>query len=178
MIGAGIGLALAVCVANAFAIVLQAAEDRQAPLSRGGLAALAVYAHARLWPRTGLALVVGAGLAYAWVDFTNELLADDISHRHWAYAIAWTAGIAGFGAVAFLQETSALQRRPAVTVEPVITAVHQPLPVLMAVWAGIEVWGSTPPVLAALFAGLAAIATGAVVIGRSSAIARVSHAAA
>lgn len=145
-----------------------------APLLVVGVAALTAYGLARLRPRAKLALVVGAGLAYAWVDFANKLLADDISSGHWLYAILWLAATVAFGALAFLEETSALQRRPAVTVAPVVGAVHDPLPVLMALWAGVEVWGSAAHHVVALILGLAVIAAGAALLGRSRAVARIS----
>jgi drug/metabolite transporter (DMT)-like permease len=145
-----------------------------APLLVVGVAAVGAYGLSRLRPRAKLALVIGAGLAYAWVDFANKLLADDISSGHWPYAVLWLAATVAFGALAFLEETSALARRPAVTVAPVVGAVHDPLPVLMALWAGVEVWGSAPHLIVALILGLAVIAAGAALLGRSRAVARIS----
>jgi drug/metabolite transporter (DMT)-like permease len=145
-----------------------------APLLVVGIAAFCAYGLGRLRPQTKLALVIGAGLAYAWVDFANKLLADDISSGHWPYAVLWLVATVAFGALAFLEETSALARRPAVTVAPVVGAVHDPLPVLMALWAGVEVWGSAPHHIIPLIVGLAVIAAGAALLGRSQAVARVS----
>ncbi len=145
-----------------------------APLLIVGIAALLAYGLGRLRPRAQLALVIGAGLAYAWVDFANKLLADDLSSGHWLYVALWLAATIAFGALAFLEETTALQRRPAVTVAPVVGAVHDPLPVLMALWAGVEVWGSAPHRIAPLIAGLVVIAAGAAILGRSKAVARIS----
>jgi drug/metabolite transporter (DMT)-like permease len=145
-----------------------------APLLVVGTAAVCAYGLGRLRPQAKLALVVGAGLAYAWVDFANKLLADDISSGHWPYAVLWLAATVAFGALAFLEETSALQRRPAVTVAPVVGAIHDPLPVLMALWAGVEVWGSAPHRIVPLLVGLAVIAAGAALLGSSPAVARVS----
>jgi hypothetical protein len=108
------------------------------------------------------------------VDFANKLLANDISSRHWGLAAAWLAATVVFGAMAFLEETTALQRRPAVTVSPVIGAVQDPLPVLMALWSGIEIWGSGSQKLAPLAGGLVLVTVGAVILGRSEAVARVS----
>ena len=51
------------------------------PLLVVGIAAVAAYTLGRIQTRTQLTLVVGAGLAYAWVDFVNKLLAD-ISPPH------------------------------------------------------------------------------------------------
>jgi drug/metabolite transporter (DMT)-like permease len=139
-----------------------------------GLAAAGAYVAGRAKPRAQLMLVVGAGLAYAWVDFVNKLLADDLSSSHWVYAALWLAATLIFGTLAFLEENTALQRRPSVTVAPVIGAVHDPLPVLMALAAGVESWGNAARHIAPLIAGLAVIAAGAVLLGRSEAVARIS----
>jgi hypothetical protein len=144
------------------------------PLVVVGVGAVIAYVVGRRQPRRALALVIGAGLAYAWVDFVNKLLADDIAKAHWGLAIVWLAATLGFGALAFLQETTALQRRPAVTVSPVVGAVQDPLPVLMALWAGAETWSSAPGKILLLLLGLAMVTTGAAILGRSKAVARVS----
>ena len=146
------------------------------PLVVVGGAAVAAYLFGRLRPRLPLALVIGAGLSYAWVDFANKLLANALSGGHIAVGIAWLAATLGFGALAFLEETSALQRRPAVTVAPVIGAIHDPLPILMALWSGLTVWGTAPHRIGPLIVGLAFIATGAATLGRSKAVARISGA--
>jgi drug/metabolite transporter (DMT)-like permease len=145
-----------------------------APLAVVGGLAVAAYVLGRLRPRAPISLVIGAGLAYAWVDFVNKLLANALSGGHIGFGIVWLAAILCFGALAFLEETTALQRRPAVTVAPVIGAIHDPLPVLMALWSGVAVWGSAPHRIAALVIGLAVIATGAAILGRSKAVAKIS----
>lgn len=144
------------------------------PLLLVGLAAVAAYVVGRLKPRQAISLVVGAGLAYAWVDFVNKLLANDISSGHWGLALIWLAATIAVGALAFLQETTALQRRPAVTVAPVVGAVQDPLPVLMALWAGVEVWGSATHKILPLALGLVLVTIGGAILGRSKAVARVS----
>lgn len=148
-----------------------------APLALVGGFAVAAYVVGRVRPRLTVALVVGAGLAYAWVDFANKLLANALSATHIAPAVGWLAATLGFGGLAFLEETSALQRRPAVTVAPVIGAIHDPLPVLMALWSGVAVWGTAAHRWAALAVGLAVIATGAAILGRSKAVAAISSGA-
>ncbi len=112
------------------------------PMTVVGAGAIGAYLLGRLRPRFWLAIVLGAGLAYAWADFANKLLSNDISSGHWGLAVVWLAATLCFGALAFLEENTALQRRPAIAVAPVIGAVQDPLPVLMALWAGLEVWGS------------------------------------
>jgi drug/metabolite transporter (DMT)-like permease len=59
---AGILVALAASVANAFAVVLQAAEDRRTPLSEGAHALLLAVAKLRLHEQVGPLEVLG-GLA-------------------------------------------------------------------------------------------------------------------
>lgn len=172
MIVAGI---TAVIVAAPHHSVRDPAAGRVAvPLAVVGVSALLAYAVARGHPRGGLGLVIGAGLAYAWVDFVNKLLANDLSTQHWGLAIVWLAATIAFGALAFLEETSALQRRPAVTVAPVVGAVQDPLPVLMALWAGVEVWGSASHKVVPLAMGLLLVTVGAALLGRSRAVARVA----
>jgi drug/metabolite transporter (DMT)-like permease len=146
-----------------------------APLIAVGIGAVFAYALGRVRPGRGVAFVIGAGLAYAWVDFVNKLLADDLSNGLWLLAIVWLLATVGVGGLAFLEETTAFQRHPAVTVAPVISAVHDPLPVLMALWSGVEVWGSAPHRIIPLIAGLAVITAGAAVLGRSRAVAQVSR---
>lgn len=147
------------------------------PLALVGAFAVGTYVFGRLRSHLPIALVIGAGLAYAWVDFANKLLAGAVSGGHVGFGILWLVAILGFGALAFLEETTALQRRPAVTVAPVIGAIHDPLPVLMALWAGIAVWGPDPHRIVQLILGLAVIAAGAAILGRSKAVARISSGA-
>jgi drug/metabolite transporter (DMT)-like permease len=168
------GAAIVVWAAPRHTVLDPDASRVALPLVVVGVAALAAYLLGRLRSARGLALVVGAGLAYAWVDFTNKLLANDISKHHWLLALAWLGATIAFGALAFLEETTALQRRPAVTVAPVIGAVHDPLPILMALWAGVETWGAAPHRIAELAAGLVVVTAGAAILGRSKAVARIS----
>jgi hypothetical protein len=144
------------------------------PLALVGVGVVLAYTVGRLQPQRRLAPVIAAGLAYAWVDFVNKLLANDVASGHWGLAIVWLAATIAFGAVAFLEETTALQRRPAVTVAPVIGAVQDPLPVLIALAAGVEVWGSAAHSIYPLAGGLALVTIGAALLGRSQAVARVA----
>lgn len=172
-----LGVAAVVWAAPHHTVFTPAAGRLAQPLVLVGLGALAAYALGRRRPGATLAFVIGSGLAYAWVDFVNKLLADDISKSHWGLAAVWLAATIAVGALAFLQETSALQRRPAVTVSPVIGAVQNPLPVLMALWSGVEVWESSSNKVVPLACGLALVTAGAVLLGRSQAVARVSSGA-
>jgi hypothetical protein len=144
------------------------------PLLVVGAGAVGAFLFARRHPRRTLALVIGAGLGYAWVDFANKLLSNAISTDRWALVALWLVATLALGALAFLQETTALQQRPAITVAPVVGAVQGPLPVLMALWAGVESWGAGSQHLAELALGLAIVTVGAAALGRSMAVARVS----
>jgi drug/metabolite transporter (DMT)-like permease len=169
-----LGVTLVVAAAPRHTIRHPPALRLALPLALIGAAALLAYGAARLRPRSGLLLVIGAGLGYAWVDFANKQLANETSQRHWALAALCVIAVLGLGSLAFLQENSALQQRPAVTVAPVIGAVQDTLPVLMALGTGIEVWSSSAPKILALAAGLGLAAAGAAMLGRSEAVARVS----
>jgi drug/metabolite transporter (DMT)-like permease len=168
------GVALVVWAAPRHTVHDVAALRLALPLALVGALALIAYLLGRLRPGSSMALVIGAGLAYAWVDFANKLLANDLSDSHWVLAAVWLVATVAVGALAFLEETSALQRRPAVSVAPVVGAVHDPLPVLMALWAGVETWGGAPHRVVPLVFGLAAITVGAAALGRSRAVARIS----
>jgi drug/metabolite transporter (DMT)-like permease len=168
------GISLVVWSGPRHALLHVSAPRVALPLVVVGAVAIGSYVFGRLRPSLTLALVIGAGLSYAWVDFVNKLLANALSGGHVGWGVICLAAVLGFGALAFLEETTALQRRPAVTVAPVIGAIHDPLPVLMALWAGVAVWGPQPHRIAPLIIGLAVIATGAAILGRSKAVARIS----
>lgn len=144
------------------------------PLAVVGIGALTAYAAGRTRPRGALALVIGAGLAYAWADFANKLLSNALSDGRAGAAAAWLTAILALGSLAFLEENGALQRRPAVTVAPVIGALQEPLPVLMALAAGLERWSHDPATITVLAIGLGLVALGAAILGRSRAVARVA----
>lgn len=140
----------------------------------GGLA-LTAYLTGRWRPSLRLLLVIGAGLSYAFSDFVAKLLSDAASTDTWWLMGVWIALLLVVGAGAFLQETTALQHRPAVTVAPVIGAVKVPLPVLMALWAGMEPWNGSGAHIAILLGGLAVSAAGAATLGRSDVVSRLSE---
>jgi len=144
------------------------------PLVLIGVAALVAFAVARRRPRRGLVLAFGAGFGYAWVDFSDKLVSNAFANGKVLVAVVWLVAIAGFGAIAFVQENTALQRRPAVQVGPVIGAIQEPLPVLMALAGGVEAWAGGVLRLADLAAGLALAGFGAAVLAHSPAVARTS----
>lgn len=138
-----------------------------------GLAAISAYLHGGRRAGLGITPVLAAGFGYAWIDFTNKLLSGALATAAWGGAALCLLGILAFGTLAFLEEMTALQRRPAVTVAPVVGAIQFPLPVLMALGAGAETWGSNPARITLLAVGLLLVTLGAVLLGRSHAVARV-----
>jgi drug/metabolite transporter (DMT)-like permease len=124
---------------------------------------------------TGLELTICAGLGYAWVDFADKLLSNSISAGETIGSIIWVAAIVGMGLVAFTSEQTALQRRPASTVGPLIGALEEPLPVILALVGGVEVWHGGAGHAAALAAGLAMVGAGVIVLARSPAVAHVTE---
>jgi drug/metabolite transporter (DMT)-like permease len=145
------------------------------PLTVVGTVAVVLFLVGRTHHRMQLSIVIGAGFAYSWADFASKLLANELSSAQWLGAL-WAVGVIGLGALAFLEENTALQHRPAITVAPVIGAIKVPLPVLMALWTGVETWGGHPLHIAILLFGLALVAMGAARLGGSETVARASGA--
>jgi hypothetical protein len=144
------------------------------PIIVVGTGALIALALGRVERRAGLLLVTGAGLGYACADFSNKLLSNEASVGHWGIAALWLVPVMGFGVIGFVQETTALNERPASFVAPVIGGIKDPLPVLMAVAGGVEVWGSRPERIIALVAGLALVVAGTAILARSPLVTHVS----
>jgi hypothetical protein len=172
------GVGVIVAVAPHRSVDHPAAWRVAVPLVVIGVAALLAFAAARVRWRgfdAGLLLAIGAGFGYAWVDFADKLLSNEITVARWIPALIWLIAVVGFGAVAFLQETSALQYRSPVVVAPVIGALQEPLPVLMAVAGGVELWTGGPARVLALGIGLLLVGGGAVILARSPDVAEVTH---
>jgi drug/metabolite transporter (DMT)-like permease len=148
------------------------------PMVAVGALGIGAYVLALARPHMRLPIVLGAGLAYAWVDFADKLLSNDISLGHWTFAAIWLVVIVAVGALALLEENTALTRQPAINVGPVVGAVQQPLPVLMALWAGVEVWGAGAHHVGPLIGGLALVVVGAATLGRAGGVARLQDVAA
>jgi drug/metabolite transporter (DMT)-like permease len=165
-----LGVTIVIVAAPDRTIAHPAAGRLAVPLALIGIAAIVAYAAGRRRPAQGLVLALGAGLGYAWVDFADKLVSNAISAGRLLPALIWLLAVACFGVVAFLEENSALQRQPAVRVAPVVGAIQEPLPVLMALAGGVEAWSGGAWRLAGLAAGLALAALGAAVLARSPAV--------
>ncbi|HWW66728.1 MAG TPA: hypothetical protein VNY83_01970 [Solirubrobacterales bacterium] len=118
----------------------------------------------------GLLPVVSAGCGYAWTAIASKLLTDELAAGALLVAVAWLATAAASEGLALLSEMSALQRRPATHVAPVMFAVQVLVPVLLAPLIFGESWGSTPLGGVALVAFMAISVAGTMLLAGSRAV--------
>ncbi len=74
--------------------------------------------------------MLSAGFGYAWTAIASKLLTDELAAGTLLVAVGWLATAAASEGLALLSEMSALQRRPATHVAPVMFAVQVLVPVL------------------------------------------------
>jgi hypothetical protein len=118
----------------------------------------------------GLLAVIGAGAGYAWTAIASKLLTDELATGEALAAAAWLATAAVSEGLALLSEMTALQRRPATHVAPVMFAVQVLLPVVVAPLVFEESWGATPLNGLALVAFMAIAVSGVVRLAGSPAV--------
>jgi drug/metabolite transporter (DMT)-like permease len=127
--------------------------------------------------RLGLLATLSAGCGYAWTAIASKLLTDQLAAGALVVAALWLATAAASEGLALLSEMSALQRRPATNVAPIMFAVQVLVPVLLAPLIFDESWSGTPLGGAALAAFIAFALAGTVLLARSQAIAAVMESA-
>jgi drug/metabolite transporter (DMT)-like permease len=125
----------------------------------------------------GLLAVVSAGFGYAWTAIASKLLTDELAAGAVIVAVAWLATAAASEGLALLSEMSALQRRPATHVAPVMFAVQILVPVLLAPLIFGESWSATPLGGTALVAFMAVAVAGTSLLAGSRAVGAVIAAA-
>jgi hypothetical protein len=125
----------------------------------------------------GIVAVLSAGAGYAWTAIASKLLTDELAAGALIVAAAWLATAIASEGLALLSEMSALQKRPATHVAPVMFAVQILLPVLLAPLIFGESWGDTPLGGAALAAFMALAVSGAVLLAGSRAVGAVIESA-
>jgi drug/metabolite transporter (DMT)-like permease len=118
----------------------------------------------------GLLAVVSAGCGYAWTAIASKLLTDELAAGTLLVAVAWLATAAASEGLALLSEMSALQRRPATHVAPVMFAVQVLVPVLLAPLIFGESWSTTPLGGVALVAFMAVAVGGTILLAGSRAV--------
>jgi drug/metabolite transporter (DMT)-like permease len=113
-----------------------------------------------------------AGTAYAFSGITSKLVSDDLADDRIASAFGWlvaTAVIAGLG---FLSQVTALQRRSATQVGPVVYVIPVLIPVLLAPFITGEDWGETPLSGLVLVVSLLVVSVGAGLVSSSTHVGR------
>lgn len=121
--------------------------------------------------------VIAAGFGYAWTSIASKLLTDELAAGALLVAIAWLATAAASEGLALLSEMSALQRRPATHVAPVMFAVQVLVPVLLAPLIFGESWATTPLDGVALVGFMATAVGGAVLLAGSRVVGAVIESA-
>ncbi len=130
------------------------------------------------WARAVATLtVISAGCGYAWTAIASKLLTDELAAGAILVAAAWLATAAVSEGLALLSEMSALQRRAATHVAPMMFAVQILVPVLLAPLIFGESWGGTPLGGAVLVAFMALAVTGTVLLAGSRAVGTVLESA-
>jgi drug/metabolite transporter (DMT)-like permease len=121
-----------------------------------------------------MAVVLGAGFAFALGAFCAKILADSIDRQAWLEA-AVMVGVAALAALAgTVSEQTALQRRQATQVAPIIFAVELLVPVALAVLVVGEDWDRSSAI--GILAALALVVGGAYTLGRTPTVARLLEA--
>lgn len=118
----------------------------------------------------GTLAVVSAGCGYAWTAIASKLLTDELAAGSLVVAVAWLATAGASEGLALLSEMSALQRRAATHVAPVMFAVQVLVPVVLAPLIFGESWGDTPLGGAVLVASMAVAVAGTVLLAGSSTV--------
>jgi drug/metabolite transporter (DMT)-like permease len=148
-----------------------------------GLVAIPIaapYVMRRRASTLGLLAVLSAGFGYAWTAIASKLLTDELAAGALLVAVAWLATAVASEGLALLSEMSALQRRPATHVAPVMFAVQVLVPVILAPLIFEEKWSTTPLDGAVLVAFMAVAVAGTMLLAGSKTVGAVidsAHAA-
>jgi drug/metabolite transporter (DMT)-like permease len=137
------------------------------------LVALPIFAPYLLRGRVsaaGTLAIVSAGFGYAWTAISSKLLTDELAAGTVLVAAAWLATAAASEGLALLSEMSALQRRPATHVAPVMFAIQVLVPVILAPLIFGEEWSTTPLDGVALVAFMLVALAGTMLLAGSKAV--------
>ena len=130
----------------------------------------APYVFRRQAASLSLLAVLGAGFGYAWTAIASKLLTDELAAGTLLVAVGWLATALASEGLALLSEMSALQRRPATHVAPVMFAVQVLVPVILAPLIFEEKWSTTPLGGAALVAFMAVALAGTTLLAGSKVV--------
>jgi drug/metabolite transporter (DMT)-like permease len=144
------------------------------PMAAVALVAIGPLAARRWISANSMAVVLGAGFAFALGAFCAKIVADGISRHAWG-AVVGVLAVAGIASVVgTLTEQTALQRRQATQVAPIIFAIELLVPVVLAVLVVGEDWDRSSPV--GILAALMLVLGGAFTLGRAPTVARMLEA--
>lgn len=132
----------------------------------GGVGAIALVPFALRGRGGGILITLGAGSALAWSGLSTKLVADALHDGHAGAVVVWAAATGLASGIGLLAEMSALQRRPATQVAPVVFVVQVLVPVLAAPLLVGEHWHQP----AAVLAGIAVVVGCALALLRSPAV--------
>lgn len=121
-----------------------------------------------------IAVVIGAGFAFALGAFCAKVVADAIDSHQWGAVVAILVVAALASIVGTVTEQTALQRRPATQVAPIIFAIELIVPVALAVLVVGEDWERSSTVGVA--AAFALVVGGAYTLGRAPTVAHMLEA--
>jgi len=124
-----------------------------------------------------LLATLSAGCGYAWTAIASKLLTDELAAGALLVGVLWLATAAASEGLALLSEMSALQRRPATRVAPMMFAVQVLVPVVLAPLIFNESWAQTPLGGAAIVAFIAFAVAGTVLLAGSRAVGAVIESA-
>ena len=124
-----------------------------------------------------LLATLSAGCGYAWTAIASKLLTDELAAGTLLVGALWLATAAASEGLALLSEMSALQRRPATRVAPVMFTVQVLVPVVLAPLIFSESWAETPLGGAAIVAFIAFALAGTVLLAGSQAVGAVIESA-
>jgi drug/metabolite transporter (DMT)-like permease len=164
------------------ALLAVASPDRTQALPATGALAATVLALGLVvaWPfligrlRAGAwTLILSAGCAFALTAVGSKLVTVELARHRPAMAVAYAAATAGFAAIGFLTDMSAMQRFPATRVAPPMFVLETALPVGLAPVLFGERWGATAGGGVLVAAGLVLVLAGGAALGSSGG--RTSH---
>jgi hypothetical protein len=125
----------------------------------------------------GMIAVIGAGCGYAWTAIASKLLTDELAAGALLVGVAWLATAIASEALALLSEMSALQKRAATHVAPVMFAFQVLVPVVLAPLIFMERWSTTPLGGAVLVAFMLVAMVGVVLLASSRVVGAVIESA-
>src|SRR3954451_15376768 len=144
------------------------------PMLAIAVIALAPLVFRRLIGADSIAVVLGAGFAFALGAFCAKIVADAIDREAWLAVVVVVGVAAAAAGVGTLTEQTALQRRQATQVAPIIFAVELLVPVALAVLVVGEDWERQSVI--AILGALALVVGGAVSLARTPTVARLLEA--